>query len=283
MLKSLVLCLGLIFATSGFATEPVPGQEYAGPQKFTWAALGLSFEMPIGWSGGIPQGQEIFLMALPGTDGFIFLSANEFPEAQIVSTMSGNIPLDEGIVLVPKQEAKKTGKKVVNSFTVMGTELEAHGIATIGAHGVSFVALAVGTTEALPLLKRTAEGVSKSVKLAKRQKPAAPVAEKGNSWDQRLRGKRLLRFYSGSGYSERESYDLCADGTFHRYFSGGGTTQLGSGNIRSNKAGAWSIQGDSLFVRSEDGESWTKNLGTVGNEFRMDGDKWFIEGAAKCQ
>lgn len=283
MLKSLVLFLGMIFATSSFATQPVPGQEYAGPQKFALPELGLSFDMPKGWSGGIPEGQEIFLMALPGTDGFIFLSANEFPESQIVSTMSGNIPLDEGIVLVPKQEAKKTGKKIVNTFTVMGTELEAHGIATIGGHGVSFIALAVGTTEALPLLTRTAENVSKSVKLEKRKKPAAPVATKGGAWDTKLRGKRLLRFYSGSGYSERESYDLCADGSFYRHFSGGGTTQLGSGNIRSNKGGAWSIQGDMLSVRSSDGESWAKNLGTVGNEFRMDGDKWFIEGPAKCQ
>jgi hypothetical protein len=125
----LVLALFVFFFSPlVWAVELTPGQEYQGPQTLTVGALGISFELPEGWVGGAPQGQEFFVMAKPGLDGFVLLSASEASEAEIITAMSAPLTLDEGVTLVPAGKPTKSGKRITSSYTVSGTEYKGHGV-----------------------------------------------------------------------------------------------------------------------------------------------------------
>lgn len=281
--KSLVFVLIMLVSFGAWATEPVPGQEYTGPQKFELAQLGLSFDLPKGWTGGIPPGQEIFVMAAPEVEGFIFLSVNQSSQAEITQTMAGQIPLDEGMVLIPSATPKTKKNKVTNTYTVTGTEYSGEGTAIIGPSGVSLLVLALAAPAGMDSTKKAANAVIASAKLTKPKAAKSNVGKAGSGpWDARIRGKRLIRFYSGNDYSERETYDLCADGTYIRKISMGGTSILGTGNVRDDDRGLWTIKGNVFTAQTQSGDTWSVELNQVGNELRINGVKWFIDGPAAC-
>lgn len=181
----LVLALFVFFFSPlVWAVELTPGQEYQGPQTLTVGALGISFALPEGWVGGAPQGQEFFVMAKPGLDGFILLSASEASEAELMTAMAAPLTLDEGVTLVPSGKPAKTKERITSSYTVSGTEYKGYGIAVVGGHKMSFYAIAVAGPKDLATVKKTAEAVVAGVKFKKpvEEKIAAQPAAKGGEW-----------------------------------------------------------------------------------------------------
>lgn len=193
-MKAFVFVLFSLISFNAWATEPVPGQEYTGPQKFELAQLGLSFDLPKGWSGGIPPGQEIFVMAAPGVEGFIFLSVNQSSQAEITQTMAGQIPLDEGMVLIPSATPKTKKNKVTNTYTVTGTEYSGEGTAIIGPSDVSLLVLALAAPAGMDVTKKAANAVIASAKLAKPKAAKSNVGKTGSGpWDAPLNLNRATR------------------------------------------------------------------------------------------
>lgn len=272
--------LALFFSPLVWAAELIPGQEYSGPQTLTVSSVGVTFELPEGWVGGIPDGQDFFIMAKQGLDGFVLLSVSDASEPEILTMMGGNIPLEDGVTLVPLDKPKKAGKRITNTYTVSGTEYKGHGVAVIGGHKMSFYAVAVAGTKDLAVAKKTAEKVATGVKFKKpvEEKVAATPKGKGGEWDATVRGKRLLRLQTLNGYSERESFDLCADGRAFRSFNASGTSQLGSGSIHGNRGGSWSVVGNTLTAIL-DGSTYTFNMAWENQSFQMNGTRWFIQDA----
>src|SRR5690606_23143605 len=100
-------------------------------------------------------------------EGFIFLSVNQSSQAEITQTMAGQIPLDEGMVLIPSATPKTKKNKVTNTYTVTGTEYSGEGTAIIGPGGVSLLVLALAAPSGMDVTKKAANAVIASAKLAK--------------------------------------------------------------------------------------------------------------------
>jgi hypothetical protein len=159
------------------------------------------------------------------------------------TTMSADIPL-MGAVL--KLKSKVVTRKNVLSATysvIGGAALSEATITTRVAHGKIVAVIAAYS----PSGKKQMEGLSKAVigslKITKDKVVQATATASTDTWQAWLSGARLTRFSSGSGYSEKESYTFCPDGTFRRSFEAGSSSVNGSGAALANNSGRWSATG----------------------------------------
>jgi len=287
--RLLTLTIALLFAASAWATEITPGQQYNGPQKLTVQEAGVSFTLPAGWTGGLPQGQQFFVIAKEGFEGFIFMTADEVSESEVLKLMGGPIPLDEGVTLTPKAKPKKEGKRISNTYSVTGGQLEAIGLTQLGAHGVSVLAVAVATPQNLATIQKTLTQVMGSLKLEKvKQAPAQAQAPASGSskYDRFIRGKRLVRLQTMNGYSERITMDLCSNGRFFRHFNASSVSQLGTAGRDQGGDGNWTLNGNTLAY-TLDGDNYTMSVEAEAfpdgsAKVMLNGNRWFTEGNARC-
>lgn len=271
-------------ATSVTAEEIQAGVEYQGPKTLGIARIGVSFNLPAGWAGGLPQGGDTFLVGRAGSNGYIFISAEEATLEAAKAHLSQTLPVDQ-VIMTPRGEAKISGSRVTNDYTVTGGQVPLEGKATavIGKTGWGVVVLAVATAEEMPVFDKAAAAIIGSLKIVAPKKPKAST--KGY-WGAMLGGKRVVRFYHGSGYSEKQQYFICPDGRFAYDFSGGGFSMDGaSGAFQSKDGGTWSTSGDAnggtLTLNYNDGRSSTYQLAEQEGKLMIDGQRWLRE-AINC-
>lgn len=269
------------------AAEITPGQQYFGPEKLTLRSLGLSFTLPAGCSGGVPDGQEVFLIGKDGLEGFVFVSADEATAQEALALMSAPVPLDNGITLVPAGKPTQKGSRITGKYSVTGVQMSAVATAVVGKHGVSVFVVSIAQAARLPAAIAIGKEVLSSVQLAKRAepKPEAP-AKGGSAFDSMLRGQHLVRMVSMSGYSEKITMELCADGRFFRNFNASSVSQLGTGGRQQGGSGRWSLSGNVLGY-TLDGDSYQLTISTGAyadgsSKLFLDGKQWFRDGAARC-
>ncbi|MDX1906518.1 MAG: hypothetical protein SF053_05730 [Bacteroidia bacterium] len=171
---------------------------------------------------------------------------------------------------------------------------------TYEGHPVSFSLARMGEVYYL-----TSDGVSLEVtRTPYKALPAAPVvtqAPAGTStgpaatqWQQRLAGKQLLYLYTGNGYSEKSTLDLCPDGTFtaggdaHYISTGGGDVFTYSGDDGTRR-GTWQIaqQGGSPVLRLSFGQGGVRTFALTSrqasNEIGLDGKRYFVQPSGICR
>lgn len=138
-----------------------------------------------------------------------------------------------------------------------------------------------------------AESVSFSGAVASRPANTPPATastpSSASPWESRLSNKHLLFLYSGNGYFEERHYYLCSSGTFYYKSGSGGYTpgnaDGGSFAGRSGNSGRWGISGSALVLQYQNGNVVRFNLSArqASNEVGMNGNRYFIDGAANCQ
>lgn len=141
-MKRLFLLL-LIFVKPLFAVEVQPGQLYSGGTDIQLSALGISFTIPDGWRGGWPAGSSAFVLDNDAGNASIMMVFDAFTEQQIVTMMAENIPLDEGIYLLPSKSPEKKASYFENHYQVMGsvTQLNAFIAAKVLKPGLSLATI----------------------------------------------------------------------------------------------------------------------------------------------
>ena len=146
---------------------------------------------------------------------------------------------------------------------------------------------ATATEAELPTFESAAKRVLASVKIAQPQKPKQPKVSTKGYWGKQLAGKRIVRFFHGSGYSETQQILMCPDGYFvYRFESGGSDIASGwSGASQSKNGGRWSVSGDAnggvLKLTYNDGRVADYNLVEQGSKLMVDGKRWLRE-AINC-
>ena len=105
-------------------------------------------------------------------------------------------------------------------------------VAIVGAY-------APGSKRKIHKLMKT---LSASLKISRPRISAARGSASGE-WYKWLVGARLTRFSTGSGYSEKESYTFCPNGTFMRSFDASSASVNGTGAASANNRGSWSVSG----------------------------------------
>jgi hypothetical protein len=131
-------------------------------------------------------------------------------------------------------------------------------------------------------LKAAAE-VAKTVLFSKPQTSTA-----GSEWQTFLRGKQLIYFYTGNGYSERRDIWLCPSGNFYMTFDGSSLSNIGSGVVSANNRGTWravnSGGSHQLILQFQNGQMRRYNLSRrqTAGEISLDNSRYFVKSHNEC-
>ncbi len=286
-LATLSCLISLLCAGSAIAEEIQAGAEYIGPKHLSIEKIGVSFDLPAGWKGGLPQGEDTFLIARDGIEGYIFITAEQTTVAQAQAALSQPLPVAP-LVMTPKGAPTVSGSHITNDYTVTGgvTPLEGRATAKIGSTGWGVMVLAVSTSTDLPVFTKAAAEIVRSVKIVKPKVPKVVPGTTGGHWGAMLAGKRVVRFFHGSGYSEQQQFLMCPDGRFAYSLEGGGFNLDGaSGAFQSKQGGKWSATGTpaggTLTLNYNDGRSAVYQLSEQDGKLMLDGQRWLRE-AINC-
>jgi hypothetical protein len=161
-------------------------------------------------------------------------------------------------------------------------------------NGTSIAFFLVSEAAQAARLRQQLDEVFKSLKVQPRQsameksKPDNSTAtETDKSWLTYLKGKHIVRFFTGSGYTEEQHIWLCSNGNYARRFDSGGFGGGASGAVQANYDGTWTATGEGergrLILNSADGRvsfdlRWDYNI----NRLYVDGKRWLHDKNNAC-
>lgn len=256
-----------------------PDQDRAAPSQTSGPRVslpgGLTLFPPTGWTSQPAGGNRTVLLA-PDGQTVVIASLDEGVMQQAVSELAGTIDLGDGVVLDPVDTPTLKGQIHSNRFTVRGAQSPTLGFVMIrdagGKTSLSLIGLAPSADASQ--LQTTMN------QLITRAEIGAPRPQATSEWQKQLKGRYLVRFYSGNGYSEKHEMWLCSDGSFAKRVDGGGfTTGVASGAFAGGLTGTWNAQGDAagqglLVLSSSDGQVLQYTLRQAPDGVLIDGQKW---------
>lgn len=245
---------------------------------------GVSLVAPRGWSqaGDLIQGRAV----LQSSDGLSLMiaSVDEGMLQQAVGELAFPVDLGDGIVLDPLEAPASRGQIYSNRFSVRGADMPR--LATI-------MIREVGAGRTLTLIGIAPTGEAGSLQAALSQvittyKVSAPRAQTASGWESQLKGRYLVKFYSGNGYSEKHELWLCSNGAFLKQVDGGGFTQgVASGAFAGGLQGTWRAQGAPsgagvLILSTTDGQVLRYELQQRSDGVGIDGERWMRGDNQRC-
>lgn len=270
----------------------VPIAPAAGASDMDAPDLGFRFTAPAGWVGQrVPAG---FAMQSTSKQGMILVLGHTERDINKLKQQAS-----EGLQDGASVDLRPLGApQMVNASTV-GVDLagtiekqpaKARALAILSPHGGGALVIAgAGSAVYTAEYAAIADAVAKSLRF---QKVDASSAVTG--WDRRLRGK-LLHYFSSyssgggggfSGYSEHNTLNLCADGTYlyKGNFSGainvpGAAASMGGNpNVR---VGRWRIVSQASYAALEltaaGGGASMMSLADEGGKTMMNGKRWMVD------
>ena len=264
-----------VLALPAAAVSLEPGRPYPGGTRLDIPSVGLSIEVPQGWNALLPAGASLLIMT-PDQRQYLFLVAEQAGREQALAYLSAPIPLGNGITLVPDQAAVAGASDIRASYRVQGGNgaLAASVHARLLDSGYVLGAFAVAPPELLAAAESRRDRLLVNLE-------QIPVVAADDDWQSYLRGRHLVRYYSGSGYHEETHLYLCADGHFRRHFGSGGFTSYGSGAASgagsSQQGGRWRASGrgkhGSLHLVYADGRESEIALSYEDGKLFLDGTR----------
>ena len=97
-----------------------------------------------------------------------------------------------------------------------------------------------------------------------------------------LANKKLSTYYHGSGYYEKSTMTLCADGRYYSSFNASSVSINGTGGMNSNAAGQWSVSGKTLTVRDANGSTRNFQVNQSRDQLLLNQKRWYREDY-RCQ
>ena len=264
--------------------------------------LGLSFDIPNGWSGQVEG--EYIVLGHKSIPGMMLLVKNNSNTAQELKDLAMQGFKDEGIYLNPSDEFK-----IVNSTRVEGTYMGQYNGTPVEAFVVGLVN-DLGSGLSLLVLTETDKFTSTHIQEANTllstvrfSQPKRESTEQVQFWKNRLTGK-ILRYmhsrssndYSGgtTGYNESRTLSLCNDGRFTYYSNAHAAVDTGTNaggflSSNGNKSGHYEIYNSNnsmwLKLTFESGELHEAELTTDEQRLKtfIDGSRYYLDGEAECQ
>ncbi len=288
--------LGWMAARPAPAVEVVQDQIYPGDTRLEASELGVAFTVPSGWRGVWPGGSEGFVLQ-PESDPAVHILAlgEEGTRAELAAMMGAPVDLGEGFSLDPTGAVTERGQVLIGRYRVRGgaSELSAYAEALAGEHGVAIAYVLIAPSELLARHETTVGALVASTRLEApgggAPSAGASTAEGADRWDTYLRGKHVVRLYSGSNYTEEEHIWLCSDGTFQRTSNSGGYGGGASGAFQGGGAGRWTATGagatGALTLHWPDGSTSRYDLrwDYEENHLYVDGKRWFHDQNEVCR
>lgn len=254
------VCLLFLFALTATApasvaepVEPRPGVVYDAGRELGAESLGVSFTIPRGWRGSLAPSGEAFVMEPVEGPAMLLAVADRLSASAALAFLSAPIALSDELRLLPAGELRLTGARYQESYSVAGEPgLVAEVRAESVANGTSIAFFLLTTPEQLARFRGALTAAMDSLVSAEpappdsrgQEKAASGGGESVDSWAAYLRGKHIVRFFSGSGYTEEQHLWLCSDGRFLRRFNSGGFGGGASGATQSRYNGVWRATGE---------------------------------------
>lgn len=252
--------------------EPAPGRS-SGPRVDLPG--GLSLFPPPGWAA---QGSDGNRTALVGPDGqsLVIASLDDGMLQQAVAELGGSIDLGDGIVLDPLGVPSVKGGIHTNRYSVRGAPSPTLGSIMIRevSPGRTLTLIALVPSAGSDAVQATLNQLMTTFEIGAARPQAA------SDWERQLRGRYLVKFYSGNGYSEKHELWLCSNGSFVKRVDGGGfTAGVASGAFEGGLAGTWRVQGPlsgtgELILSTSDGDSLRYTLRQASDGVLIDGERW---------
>ena len=235
----------LIFLFSLFVSsaEIQVNQLYQGGDQVRSSDIGLELTIPENWQGALPAGSSFFFIESAALQTTMMLYAERVSNAQLQHTMSQSIPLDADIVLVPIAGPENKGDLLIADYRIPARpELKARVFGRSGEHGLSIALITLTPQQNSASVWSIAKATASNIKFFQPQQ-ASQSAEANGSWQEYMRGRYIARYYSGSGYHEKQELWLCSDGQFYTSGDSGGYGGGASGAFTNRGAGSWQVEG----------------------------------------
>jgi hypothetical protein len=186
---------------------------------------GMSLQPPQGWRAQAAGADKIVLVAPDGNTTYIAMLT--FADASaVMRQLTAPVNLGNNVNLTPLRQPYVASDYLVNDFAVAGTTAPATGLVTVRrfTDGRALAIVGIAPQQNGTFLRTMQYRLMAAVQVSAMQPGAA------NGLAAQLRGRYLVRFYTGNGYHERQEIWLCSNGMYAMRASGGGATRgLASG------------------------------------------------------
>ncbi len=255
-----------------------PGVTYDAPAQLKVPSAGVTFQVPTGFRGMLPEGTSVFVLAPHTGSGRILMTADQMTLADAKREMATTLDLGGGLQLVPLFPPSVEGQRVHGGYSVAGATngLLADVDTVVGQNGVGVAIIAIAPPGERGTLRSAAQHLQRSLTFASPSSPpSAPESSPSASAMPPLSAVRLVRYHTVSGYSEQTILHLCGDGTFRRSFNASSVSGLGSGAVTNGSSGRYSTQEGQLLLHYHDGTQAIHALSVRDNKVFLDGKRWF--------
>lgn len=273
--KILLFLVLLLFSAPAYGVTP--GKMYKSGERVSH--LGISFQIPKGWGGGLPQGGEFMILGSDTKPGAVLVIVEpKVTMDQLVVALSSQLPLGDGVVLTPTQQATRKGKVVTSAYQMVAAEGAMPGeVAAISdGKGRAIGFFAFGPPGQEKQRKALLKKALSTVKFAKRPKPGSGKGAR------KLGGKKLMYMKTEHGLSQKKEIVLCSNGTAYWTAHSSSVSQLGTGVTNTTDEGTWWVQGGSLVIAWNKGgmreEPLSKGKPRIARQ-----SHWFFVAQNRCK
>ncbi len=267
-------------------------------QHIELAELGLSFDIPQGWTG--QEQEDYILLGHETIPGLMILSQNKAKDTETLKNRSMETIREEGLYLEPEADFKIISEaRVEGSYkgTYEGQDVKAFAIGLINTQGTGMNILILTETKAF-----TKTHIEEANKLAHTVRFSIPKdSDNTVFWKERITGVQLKYMhtsggsdYSGgySGTSDVVMINLCSNGQFTYYSNSNSSFDSSGGfgyaNANKDTRGTYRIysEGQSTYLglQFENGSVSTYEL-TVNSKDNtlLDGSRYFVTTLEGCE
>lgn len=259
--------------------------------KMYTSGSGFSFNGPVGWNlQGQQNGGYAFMRT--GLQTILSVTPHAYTSIEAISNdmFDQNDAASNTRLKVRKERYGSNGVLAVFEGTMQSTPVVITTVSLLSPHGggVSFTSIAP-RNEHSSELPQTLKSMAASATFSMPQ--TSPAAEQ---WRNRLNGKQLLYLYTGNGYSEKQTFDLCSNGTF---ISGGDTSASSSGGFsgdfsavtQGGGSGTWRVGAEGSQVvlvfnyRNGNTSRFTVSTAPNGTSVLLNNKKYFVQASPSCR
>ncbi len=293
-MKNVVLILLLGISCKAFSqVELQEGVQYSENTSLLYSLHGISFKIPAGFSGSVPSGVSALVLTDPRKEITILLTADQFEENQVLEYLRNEIPLEQGISLIPTGTPEQQDKRWFGDYQVKGVAQEMRGYVEVrlGNFNIGAGCVVLALPNSFERGKTGAKDLLSSFQFREPvQTQYATAAGINQPWSQYLKGRSLKFYYTQGNFTESDFIHLCANGSFQRskQSSSGGIT--GSGLVYGNNHGTWKALGDGdtgkLLLLHQDGTQSEFEIqyhqGNKGMGIYLNGYRYYAEMSNQC-
>ena len=267
-------------------------------QHIELAELGLSFDIPQGWTG--QQQEDYIILGHETIPGLMILSQNKAKNVETLKNLSMETILEEGLFLEPEGDFNIiSDARVEGNYkgSYQGEEVHAFAIGLVHSKGTGMNILILTNSDNFSDIHR-----QEAKKLARTVQLVQPKdADNTRFWKDRIVGWQLKYMhtsggsdYSGgySGTSDVVMINLCTNGQFTYYSNSNSSFDSSGGfgyaNANKDTRGTYRIysEGNSTYLdlQYENGSVSTYELTVNSNDNTLlDGSRYFVTTLEGCE